>query len=117
MARLVKLCNMDGEISQEVEVDLGFKYDLLFPVQLKDKDGNVRETLESITFDVKPNRKLSKGWQKVKDDSAREDKMLVDMTGVSSALLDELSLEDAENIGGIIQAFLPKSMLQKETEN
>lgn len=117
MARLVKLCDKNGITGEEVEVELGFKYELLFPVILKDKEGNVRDGLESVTFNKMPNRKLQKAWAKIKDTDERQDKMFVDMTGVKSACIDEMILHDSENIGELLKAFLPESMLPKEVDS
>lgn len=116
MSRKIVLCDKYGVKNVELEnIEVGQTYDLLTPIQIKDREGSVRDTVTTITIEAEPTRKHQKSWGKLLEDD-QIDRMITDLTNLEAVHVDYLSLKDLGNLTNIIQAFLPEDLV-KEIES
>lgn len=113
MSRKIVLCDKYGVKNVELEdVEVGQTYDLLTPIQIKDRDGAVRDTVSTVTIETEPTRKNQREWGKLSEDE-QIDRMITDLTNLKPVHIDYLSLKDLANISEIIQAFLPENLVKE----
>ena len=82
-------------------------YQLLFPVELKGKDGTVVRSVSSITLRRRPIGIDLRATDKAEGEAGKTILMIASVAGELSAVIDQLDVEDIGRLGELVSGSLP----------
>ncbi len=97
----------DTAAAEPAAITFPYSYTLLYPVQLKGRDGTVIKSVSSITLLRRPKGKDLRATDKAEGDAGKAILLIASISGELPMVIDELDSEDIAALGELLGGSSP----------